>query len=265
MKLLPLLFRLPSRLRRRVRRKRITTLATLLGVCFLFIAPVCLLYFVYKPPNTLIRYFQHRWPDVVWHVPSTQRSVALTIDDAPSEYTDDIRSTLKASGARATFFVIGAQVSGREEALQDLVRDGNELGNHAMRDEPSRLLSDDALTSQINLVQQKIHDAYAVAGRERPPAYFRPGSGFFNTRLRQLVKKLGFKLVLGSVYPHDPQIPYWRVNARHILSMVRPGGIIICHDRRGWTLPMLQMVLPELKRRGYRVVTLSTLLEEAGT
>ena len=94
--------------------------------------------------------------------------------------------------------------------------------------------------------------------------YFRPGSGLFSDRMRKLLDKLGYKLVLGSVYPHDPQISWWRVNARHVLSMVRPGAIIINHDRRSWTLPMLKTVLPELKRRGYRVVGLTELLEEAG-
>jgi peptidoglycan/xylan/chitin deacetylase (PgdA/CDA1 family) len=46
---------------------------------------------------------------------------------------------------------------------------------------------------------------------------------------------------------------------------LRPGGIIICHDRRSWTAPMLQKVLPEMRRRGYRVVTVTELLKEAET
>ena len=33
--------------------------------------------------------------------------------------------------------------------------------------------------------------------------YFRPGSGFFSSRMQRLVKELGYRLVLGSVYPHD--------------------------------------------------------------
>lgn len=37
---------------------------------------------------------------------------------------------LKMNDATATFFVIGSQVAGREELLNDLVNDGNELGNH---------------------------------------------------------------------------------------------------------------------------------------
>ena len=77
------------------------------------------------------------------------------------------------------------------------------------------------------------------------------------------MKEWGYRLVLGSVYPHDPQIPYWRINAAHILSSVRPGSIVICHDRRSWTAPTLRKVLPELKKRGYQVVTVTQLLESA--
>lgn len=80
--------------------------------------------------------------------------------------------------------------------------------------------------------------------------------------MRRLVKGSGYRLALGDVYPHDPQVPFAKLNAKHILSMVRPGSIIVCHDPREWTVPMLAMVLPELRRRGYRVVTLSELLKE---
>lgn len=231
------------------------------------VATVCLLltplYFIYKPPALLIRYFQWRWPDVLWQVSTSSKVVALTIDDAPSEYTKDILDVLKANDAHATFFIIGAQVDSaeREEVLADTVRNGHELGNHAMHDEPARSLSANELALQIGQVEENLMNAYKAAAVQRPPKYFRPGSGFFSERMLRTVEKLGYRLVLGSIYPHDPQIPYWRVNARHVLSMVRPGGIIICHDRRSWTTPMLRAVLPELKRRGYRVVTLTELLE----
>ncbi|KAL2006720.1 hypothetical protein VTN00DRAFT_9388 [Thermoascus crustaceus] len=232
---------------------------------FVLLCLIIPLYIVYKPPTFLIRYFQRRWPDVLWQVPTSKKIMALTIDDAPSEYTDEILQVLKAHGVTATFFVIGSQVPGREETLRDLVRNDNELGNHAMHDEPSRSLSDSVLVEQIRTVQKKIHDVYASEGVNAPPNYFRPGSGFFSSRMRKVLAELGYQLVLGSVYPHDPQIPLWRVNAKHILSMLRPGAIIICHDRRSWTAPMLRKVLPEMKRRGYRVVTVTELLKEGRT
>lgn len=228
--------------------------------------------------------------------------MALTIDDAPSDHTREILAALKAGGAHATFFVIGGQVRGREEILREIVRQGHELGNHGMHDEMARQLGDEELERQMREVEGLIRGAYEAEGRVWPGGgssgagagaggtttdgtdtttdtrtreggtvedkviegkYYRPGSGFFSERMLSLVRKLGYRLVLGSIYPHDAQIGYAWLNARHILSMLSPGGIIICHDRRSWTPPMLRKVLPEMQRRGYKAVTVTQLLEEA--
>ncbi|PYH83831.1 chitooligosaccharide deacetylase [Aspergillus uvarum CBS 121591] len=241
-------------------------LTLLLLISGLIILPA---YTIYRPPNLLIRYFQHRWPDTTFHVPlpaSLPPTIALTIDDAPSTFTPQILEILKAHDARATFFVIGAQIpapgigprGGNGEAmLRELVGAGMELGNHAMSDRPSRELSDAVLEAEVRGVQgwlERVEDQYKYK-------WFRPGSGFFSDRMRVLIQRLGLRIALGSVYPHDAQINWPRVNAWHILSMVRSGSVIVCHDRRGWTVPMLKQVLPELKRRGFRVVTLSELVE----
>ena len=193
-----------------------------------------------------------------------EKVIALTIDDAPSRHTDAILEILREHDARATFFVIGAQVKGREGELARMIGAGMELGNHAMRDEASRGLGTQELQAQVKQVESLISTAYSAADVAMPEEkYFRPGSGFFSERMRKLARELGYRVVLGDIYPHDAQIPYWRVNANHVLSMVRPGGIIICHDRRSWTVPMLRKVVPELRRRGYRITTVSGLLEQA--
>ncbi|KAF2742012.1 carbohydrate esterase family 4 protein [Sporormia fimetaria CBS 119925] len=234
-------------------------------VLLVFLAFITPFYFIYKPPSLLFRYFERRWPDVLFRVSTKDKIVALTIDDAPSHYTAQILSILEENNSTATFFVIGSQVPGREATLKEIVQNGNELGNHAMRDEASRSLSDVELETQISSVQRKIEAPYRELNLPPPLSlYFRPGSGFFSEKMRTLLQKMKYRLVLGNIYPHDAQIPYVSVNAAHILSMVKPGGIIICHDRRSWTVPMLKKVIPELTRRGYRITTVSGLLEHAG-
>ncbi|KAL1839011.1 hypothetical protein VTJ49DRAFT_1986 [Mycothermus thermophilus] len=282
---------------RRLRRRRMATLALAVFVLFAVVLP---LYTIYKPPSFLIRHLSRRWTDVLFRVwlPPSKKLVALTIDDAPSDHTPAILAALAASGAHATFFVIGSQVRGREHILRDIVRAGHELANHGMRDEPAARLDTPELISQIIAVQRLIDDAYRAEGLDPPPGpspdtmstlldrnnanpdgdsdtdplpgnsprwlrrYYRPGSGFFSERIRGVARRLGYRVVLGSIYPHDAQISSSWLNGRHILSMLSPGGIIICHDRRSWTEPMLRRVLPEMRRRGYRAVTLTELLEE---
>lgn len=254
------LFRLPAKLRRRARRNRLSTMLALLSLVALLVLPF---YIIYKPPRLVINSFARRWPDVLWQVSTRRKVVALTIDDAPSSHTAEIVKILAENGARATFFVIGSQVDAGLDALSEALRGGSELGNHAMRDEPSRSLSDNRLEHDLRAVRGKIRGVYLYEDMAMPPNYFRPGSGFLSDRMRRLADKLGYRIVLGSIYPHDAQISWWRLNARHILSMLRPGAIIICHDRRSWTPPMLRQVLPEMKRRGYEVVTVTELLKIA--
>lgn len=187
--------------------------------------------------------------------------MALTIDDAPSQYTSPILGILKANNATATFFTIGGQVPGRENLLQEIVGSGSELGNHAMHDEPSINLPSATLRDEINEVDKTIDNAYNAVGRNRTSHYFRPGSGIFSDRVLDVARDARYRTILGSIYPHDPFVPYWRINAWHILSSLRPGAVIICHDRRSWTVPMLRKVVPEIRRRGYEIVTVSELLD----
>jgi peptidoglycan/xylan/chitin deacetylase (PgdA/CDA1 family) len=232
-----------------------------LAILITFITPF---YIIYKPPQALIRYFQAKWPDVLFHADVKEKVIALTIDDAPSYYTNQIIDILKENDAKATFFIIGGQVKGREPELAHMIDAGMELANHAMHDEASRSVATQELQAQIKQVESLIATAYSTAHGQVPEEkYFRPGSGFFSERMRKLAAELGYRLVLGDIYPHDPQIRFSGVNAKHTLSMLRPGGIIICHDRRSWTVPMLRKVVPEMRRRGYRVTTVSGLLEQA--
>ncbi|OLL23433.1 Chitooligosaccharide deacetylase [Neolecta irregularis DAH-3] len=218
------------------------------------------LYIVYKPPQIVIRALARRYPDVLWFVDvvAAEKVIALTIDDAPSRFTPEILRLLRDHDSHATFFCIGSQVT--PNSLQAIISQGHELGNHAMRDEASVDLPPDKLRVQIEQVDEMIDEAYSELGIERQSRFFRPGFGFFSNVMIEMVQSMGYQTVLGNVYPHDAQIPYPKINARHILSMVQPGSIIIVHDRREYTTRMLQVVLPALKRRGYEIVTMSHLL-----
>lgn len=231
---------------------------TVITVFFLIVVP---LYIIYKPPKLAISYFQNRFPDVLFQVDTTKKIVALTIDDAPSQYTAQILDILKANDASATFFVIGGQVPDHQSLLTQILAAGSELGNHAMHDEPSISLASPTLENEIELVNDYIDRAYHDAGQKRRAHYFRPGSGIFSQRILDVATNLGYKTILGSIYPHDPFIKVWRINAWHIMSMLRPGAVIICHDRRPWTVPMLKKVIPQMKKGGYEVVSLSKFLE----
>lgn len=266
---MPFITCLPARWsRRRARKIRMALQLLTLLIILLVLLPA---WIIYKPPKGAISYLQARNPSVLFQIQTQQNIVALTIDDAPSPHTRAILAVLAEHGAKATFFVIGNQVAGREDVLAEIVSAGHELGNHAMHDEPSISLSSETLANEIRQVDALIARAYEQSGRPRGDSssgirglYFRPGSGIFSQRVVEVAEREGYQTVLGSIYPHDPFIAHWRVNAWHVLSSLRRGAVIICHDRRSWTAPMLQKALPEMKRRGFEVASVSRFLESLG-
>ena len=231
----------------------------ILGLLALLILAVLIAYIIYKPPKIIIRFLQWNNPDVLFEVtlPSNQRVVALTLDDAPSSETAKILDLLKAYGAKATFFVIGSQIASHRDLLQRIQDEGHEMGNHAWADEPSIKLPLMELERQINEVEAML-PANADGAK-----YFRPGSGIFNRKMVEMVKSLGYKTVLGGIFPFDPQIHSPKTNAAHVLSMVRPGAIIIMHDRRSYSPKQLELVLKGLVSRGWNVESVGGLLRKA--
>ncbi|KAH7333232.1 carbohydrate esterase family 4 protein [Rhexocercosporidium sp. MPI-PUGE-AT-0058] len=218
-----------------------------------------LAYIIYRPPNLLIKFLQWKNPSVIFHVPlpASQRVIALTLDDAPSSETGAILDLLKAHNAKATFFIIGSQVARYPGVVERIHAEGHELGNHAMTDDPSFQLPLSELERQIGEVETHLPEN---ANRMK---YFRPGSGWFNARMKERIERLGYRLVLGGVYPHDPQIARPRLNAWHVLSMVRPGSVVIMHDRRAYSAEQVGLVLKGMDERGFKVESLGGLLTVA--
>jgi peptidoglycan/xylan/chitin deacetylase (PgdA/CDA1 family) len=209
--------------------------------------------------------FQPRWlmawlakwsPDGVYFVETEKQTVALTIDDGPDAVaTPKILDLLRQHAAHATFFFITGRVPGNEEIVLRTVQEGHELANHSTKDEPCILLT----SSEF---ERRFLEAHEVLSRYADLRWFRPGSGWYSKKMLSVIHRHGYRCALGSVYPFDPQIPSAWFIKWHVLRGVQPGSIIVLHDRgaRGErTIAVLRAILPELKRRGFRVVTLSQL------
>jgi peptidoglycan-N-acetylglucosamine deacetylase len=199
-------------------------------------------------------------PDVLYYVATDEKAVAITIDDGPDPVTTaPILDLLARNDARATFFIITGRVPGNEGLLQRMVDGGHELGNHLLRDEPSLRLPPDEFERQL-LESGTILSAFA------PVWWFRPGSGRYDARMLATLQRHGYRCVIGSVYPFDPQIRWSWFSRRFILGNAQAGSIIILHDsgakgRR--TVKTLSEVLPALRERGFRIVTLTELMRLA--
>jgi len=183
--------------------------------------------------------------------------LALTFDDGPSWATEPILDLLAAHGARATFFVVGNAVRGREALLERALREGHEVGSHTFGHPHPAGLDDETLREELRA------GAEAAGG----PRLVRPPYGEDPERFDRLAAELGLgPTVLWSVDPRDWDETDAEVIAARVLAGAAPGAIVDLHDGDRRTPPgsphptvgALALLLPALA--DYRLVTVSELL-----
>ncbi len=210
-----------------------------------------------RPPFALVRALARRAPDVLFFVETTERVVALTLDDGPDAVlTPRVLDALAAHGARATFFVLGERARHQPALLRRIAAEGHELANHTWRDEPAFRLTPAALEASLRATGRVLEPV-------APVTLARPGSGWVTSDVMAVVARAGLRCALGSVYPHDAQVRIPAYAAWDVRRRVRPGAIVVLHEgrpERAGVLDVLDAVLPHLRREGFRVTTVSDLL-----
>jgi peptidoglycan/xylan/chitin deacetylase (PgdA/CDA1 family) len=211
---------------------------------------------VLRPPRWIHRAAQIPLPAVLTHVETDSLAVALTIDDAPSpEVTPGLLEVLRRHGARATFFVIGSYAEEHPDLLAAIRADGHELANHLYLDEPSIRLDDEEFLDKLRRTD-------AIIEPDGPVKWFRPGSGWIDDRMVELLQQEGYRACLASVYPLDLVAPRW-LTEWQFTANVQPGAILVLHDggaARARNVAILDAVLGQLAERGVRVVAVSELV-----
>ena len=183
--------------------------------------------------------------------------IALTFDDGPGLATDRILNTLKENNAVATFFVIGNRVGSNKETLLKAVANGNEIAGHSWDHKNLTNLSDARVRTDLKSTDDAIYRTLGFRSK-----LFRPPYGSINSRVARIAGEEGFAAINWSVDPQDWRYKNANTVYNSIMSNVREGSIILAHDIHGTTATAMERVIPELIKRGYRLVTVSELLGE---
>ncbi|MFN0279183.1 MAG: chitin deacetylase family protein [Pyrinomonadaceae bacterium] len=223
----------------------------------LLLLPAVILFILLIQPRLFVKLVARLNPGVLYFVPSSGKQIALTIDDGPHPVvTPAILDVLKESGCHATFFLLGDHAHKTQALVRRIKSEGHEVGNHLMTDRPSIFLGERKFESELIECEKIIHP-------REDDKWFRPGSGWFTHGMLKTAKRHGYKVALGSVFPHDTLIRYIPYISEFILRKVFPGSIVILHDGsadRIRTVKVLKRILPVLMRRGYKVMALSELV-----
>ena len=185
-----------------------------------------------------------------------ERLIALTFDDGPSRYTDRILDLLEEHGGAATFFVLGYRVEDHSEVVSRATQIGSEVAGHSWNHADFSLLTEDEIAWQINAASQAVTPFVS-----EPPRIFRPPYGRTNETVRQISERLGYAIVNWTLDPRDWEHRDAEHIYSHIINTVQSGDIILMHDIYASTLEAVERVIPRLVEEGYRLVTVTQLLE----
>ncbi len=197
----------------------------------------------------------------IFKIDTEMKVVAITFDDGPDpKYTPLLLETLHEEGVKATFFVLGNQAEKAPQILSWMNKAGHEIGNHGYAHPDIKKLKRAEIYQQIKRAEKVIVSATGVR-----PICYRPPGGVVTPSVLKATYEAGYELVHWSVDSKD-----WKKNRTaevitgSIKDKVGAGDIVLFHDggvNQAESVKALVTLLHDLKKEGYRFVTVSELLE----
>ena len=203
-----------------------------------------------------------------------KKHVALTFDDGPNaDTTKIVLEALKKNNCRATFFIVGQNVTGKTNALVKTEKDlGCELGNHSFdharlpgliteeeveseeseaSGEPEVKLNTEAAQAELDKTDEAVKAAAGVR-----PTVCRAPYGEWSDAVLSLMNR---PHILWSLDTLD-----WKYrDTERLIEVVRDsrqdGDIILMHDIHETTANAIDQICQDLTEDGYETVTVTEL------
>jgi len=211
-------------------------------------------------------------------------ALALTFDDGPSAYTDDLLDTLARYNIKASFFVVGSRVRYHPGTMERMMREGHVIANHSFSH--ARMGKRYARNPELLIAQiGTTNDAIRPYIRPGQGLYFRAPYGIWREAHADFLNQdPALKYYVGPIYwDVGGNISYddsgnlraaadWDCWAQDLtadqcsqgyLREIRrkKGGIVLLHDIRQRSLWMVNALIPTLVAEGYRFITLDEVRE----
>lgn len=211
-------------------------------------------------------YWWRRWHNEDLYIPNqglllhgnhSLKEVALTFDDGPHPQSlPSILATLKRFHVHATFFDVGENMAAYPQLVRETLAEGNEIGNHSSTH--LRLVNLSPLERH-----HEINDAditfYRIVGQHL--YLLRPPGMDYNDQVLSEARRDGYVVVGYTVgardFVTDESVSFI---VRRTLDRLENGSILLLHDYPD-TARALPAILKGLAQRGFRVVTISQMIE----
>jgi peptidoglycan-N-acetylglucosamine deacetylase len=197
-------------------------------------------------------------PEVITHGNTNLKRVALTLDDG---WNADMRilTLIKNMNLKFTTFLIGGRgvVDAHPEFVRAIADAGGEVCSHTYDHYVMRGKDEATVMMEIYKSQELIA---GITHKVYP--YIRFSGGAYDKPALDWTAREGYWVVNWSATDNDtannPGVDS-QVNA--MLAGLAPGAIFLCHWGGHNTYEVLSRVLPEIRRRGYEITSLTGVFE----
>lgn len=182
--------------------------------------------------------------------------IALTFDDGPGEYTEELINCLVENNAKATFFMLGQNVEAYPEIAKELSDAGMELGNHSYSHPDLVTIGAEAAAQQVSNT-----DAALKAATGFEATVMRPPGGSFNDSVKAAIDH---PLIIWSIDTRDWAAKSEDQTYQVVMDNAQDGSVVLMHDIHEWSVKAAIRMIPDLIAKGFKLVTVSELAEAKG-
>jgi cellulose synthase/poly-beta-1,6-N-acetylglucosamine synthase-like glycosyltransferase/peptidoglycan/xylan/chitin deacetylase (PgdA/CDA1 family) len=192
-----------------------------------------------------------------------EKTIALTFDDGPDPWwTRRVLDVLQRHQAKATFFVVGAQVLRQPNLTRQITASGHELGLHTFTHPDLATIPGWRRRMEYSQNQMAIAHATGVQTSLLRLPYSSTASAIDNADwpVVREAGQLGYLVVAVDTDSRDWAKPGVEQIVRHMTPEGDRGAIVLLHDAggdRGQTVAALERFVPAMRARGYRFTTVS--------
>lgn len=186
-----------------------------------------------------------------------QKIVALTFDDGPGPYTEELLDFLKQEEVKVTFFVLGTRVDAYPKLIRRMAAEGHEIGNHSNAHNMLHRMDLVGVRNEMGKCAEKIEKLLGY----RPTVMRCPG-GNSSDIVKQYAEEAGIPIAYWSVDTLD-----WKSRDKDAIldiafgkNGIKDGSIVLMHDIHKTTIPAAKEMILRLKEEGYVFVTTSELI-----
>lgn len=184
--------------------------------------------------------------------------IALTFDDGPGQYMDQLVSLLNQNNAKATFFVTGSLygcIHNRAQSVRNAFNAGHQIGSHTWSHPQLGNMGADQIRNEMTRLESALVN---IIGQK--PTYMRPPYGNVGGQAQSVLGQMGYRIVTWDIDTEDWNnvSPSQSMNKFYQAGAGGNGHIPLMHETVYSTATQLaQQVINWAKQNNLQMVTVA--------